>query len=330
MNKKSAQTPFDWTNQSVLVTGADGFVGRRLAAELAERGAQVCALIWKQEPSPVHPPVSWPSAVEVMKGDVCDLDALRHRIGHSAFNLVYHLAASNVNIGAETSPYDIFETNTRGTYTLLEACRSAHRPPQVILASSHEAEDCHRPGTRKFHPYMVSKASAEWMVRTYSDMFGIPAVIARSNNIYGGGDTNWRRLIPGTLQALFRGEPPTLRSDGQLLRDYVYIDDAIAAYRLIGEHQSRDETRVPVYRISTGHRVSALDIVNQLVALSKRPDLKPRVLNQSSNEREDAIYVPDFEKTQLGWQAQYSLEKGLSLTCDWYRKFFLDSEKHQT
>ena len=322
MNKGSVHTPFDWKNQSVLVTGADGFVGRRLTADLAERGARICALVWTREPSQDQSPVSWPAGVEVMKGDVCDLNALRHRIGRSAFNLVYHLAASNVNIGAGTSPYDIFETNTRGTYPLLEACRSARHPPQVILASSHEVEDCHRPGTRKFHPYMVSKASAEWMVRTFSDTFGIPASIVRSNNIYGGGDTNWRRLIPGTLQALFHGEQPSLRSDGKLLRDYVYIDDAVAAYRLIGERPNRDDAQTPVFRISTGRRISVLDIVNQLALLSGRPDLKPRVLNQSSDEREDAAYAPEYEKNQLGWQAQFPLEKGLPLTCNWYKEFF--------
>jgi CDP-glucose 4,6-dehydratase len=303
-----------------LVTGADGFVGRWLVQALTERGAQTWAFVWANSaPGNLfqardNPPV-------VVSGDVTDLEKLSDLITSQGIDTVYHLAANNINTGAGISPYAVFETNLRGTYTVLEACRRAPRPPWAIVASSREVEDCFRPQVQRgLHPYMTSKAAAELVTGAYRDTYKVPGVLVRSDNLYGGGDLNWSRLVPSTIRAVLRGEPPVLRSSGDLQRDFVYIEDAIAAYLAVGERCSTGPLPDTIFRIATGTGVSVLDMVKEIANAAGRSDLQPRVLNENRNERVDKAYQPELEHRVLGWQPKFSLPSGLARTVAWYRK----------
>ncbi|MBU6408792.1 MAG: NAD-dependent epimerase/dehydratase family protein [Verrucomicrobia bacterium] len=319
--------PFDWKARRVLVTGADGFVGGWLVKALVARGAAVCGLTGPKSPVAARPsrrhqmPV--PAQVKFVRGSIVSIREMSRLVADLCIDTVFHLAATNINTGAGISPYRVFETNIRGAYTVLEACRLAPQPVRAVLASSKEVEACFLPAAeRAYHPYMVSKAAAELAARGYRDTFRVPVAVARSDNIYGGGDFNWSRLIPGVIRAIARGERPVIRSDGSFARDYVYIDDAVAAYLAIGGRLHGPPSNTRLFRIATGRQTSVLDVVGKLLRAAGRPDLTPRVLNQATEERTDGPYRPDMERKELGWKSRVGVEEGLSQTWQWYRGFF--------
>lgn len=325
MNRLTVPANRDWASRRVLVTGANGFVGRWLAETLATYGADVHAVIrGSREKS------SSADKINFARGDVTDLNFITQIIRDANIEIVFHLAAINSNTGDHISPYDIFETNTRGTYTILEACRRAHKPAGVIIASSKEVEDCFRPGSsRKHHPYMASKAATELIVRTYFDTYNLPATLVRLDNIYGGGDFNWSRLIPGIVRTVLHGECPVIRSNGLFERDYVYIEDAVAAFLSIGQRLEQPDVQGQLFRVATGVKTSVLSVVKQIIQLAGRPGLTPQVLNEKTEERVDAAYTPELEKKVLGWSAQISLAEGLARACRWYRNYFQNNESRQ-
>lgn len=304
----------------MLVTGANGFIGRWLIRALATRGANVYALTHANNTETKN---SFGNYVKVVSGDVTNLEWITQLLRDSQIDVVFHLAAINTNTGSSISPYDIFECNTRGTYTILEACRNSNRPVCAIIASSKEVEDCFRPGNgRKHHPYMASKAAAELITRTYCDTAGLAAAMVRLDNIYGGGDFNWNRLVPGMMRVILQGDIPVIRSNGLLQRDYVYVEDAVAAFLAIGERLHRPEVRGQLFRATTGIGTSVLDMVNQIARMAGRPDLKPQVLNEKTTERVDTFYAPEKERKVLDWASQTSLADGLKQTCEWYQNYF--------
>jgi CDP-glucose 4,6-dehydratase len=323
VNKKPLQPVFDWTARRMMVTGADGFVGRWLTQALAERGTKVTALMWSGSDDAQVEERLRATGAAVVRGDVTDLGFMSRAMRDAGIDTVFHLAANNTNRGAGLSPYEVFETNIRGTYTVLEACRNASAGTRAIVSSSKEVEDCFRPECgRKHHPYMTSKASAELIARTYGDTFGVPVTVVRSDNIYGGGDFNWQRLVPGATRSLLQGEAPVIRSSGRLQRDYVYVEDAVAAYLAIAERLDRPDVAGKLFRVATGATASALDVLSHLVRLAGRADLGPRVLNEAQDERVDIPYMPVLEKNVLGWTCRVVLRDGLARAYAWYLDFF--------
>lgn len=323
MSSPSRQDCFDWADRKVLVTGANGFIGPWLIRALTARGANVYALVRAGSNSAAK---DFGAGVQVVRGDITDLPFLSQLMREAQIDLVYHLAAINTNTGSSISPYDIFETNTRGTYTVLEACRRSDRPVHVVISSSKEVEDCFRPGNgRKHHSYMASKASAELIAKTYFDTAGVAAAVVRLDNIYGGGDFNWNRLVPGMMRVILQGKTPVIRSNGLLQRDYVYVEDAVAAFLAIGERLNKPEVQGQLFRVTTGVGTSVLEMVKQIAIMAGKPDLKPQVLNEKTEERVDVFYTPELERKVLGWSSQTSLAEGLARTCQWYRDYLQKS-----
>lgn len=304
----------------MLVTGANGFIGRWLVRVLVARGANVHVLV---RADGVTVENKFGEGVKVVQGDVTNLDLVSRLMRDSKIDIVYHLAAINTNTGSSISPYEIFESNTRGTYTILEACRRMSRPVQAVISSSKEVEDCFRPGTgRKHHPYMASKAAAELIARTYFDTAGVTTAVVRLDNIYGGDDFNWNRLVPGMMRVILQGEIPVIRGNGLVQRDYVYVEDAVAAFLAIGERLNDPEVQGQLFRVVTGTGTSVLEMVKQIAITAGRPDLKPQILNEKTEERVDTFYTPEIEQRVLGWSSQTSLKDGLFRTYQWYQDYF--------
>jgi CDP-glucose 4,6-dehydratase len=321
LNGRSPSTDDEWANRPVLVTGAGGFLGKWLVRELAARGSAVYALHRRGTPDGgKEAPAATGHNVRIVHGSVTDLAQLSQLVADSKIEVIHHLAASNVNKGAGISPYDVYEINTRGVYTVLEAARLSPRPVRVVVASSREVEDCFAADNpRKFHPYMTSKASAELMTRAYADTYGLAATVLRPENLYGGGDVNWNRLIPNTIQAILRGETPIIRGDGQIRRDYLYVEDAVAAFLALGSRLSDPALKGKIFRIAAGSPASVLDVVNELMRIAGLKEANPTVLGQKCDSRVDLPYQSEFERATLGWQSRFSLAEGLQRTWDWYR-----------
>ena len=259
-----------WRGRRVLVTGATGLVGGWLTRDLLAKGCDtIVALARDWDPQSELIRSGDVNRVTVVNGAVEDLGTVTRALNHHACDTVFHLAAQTQVCAAHRDPYETFESNVRGTYTLLEACRRlGAQVERIVVASSDKAygDAAELPYTEAArldarYPYDTSKLCTDFLTRSYVATYGLPATIARCGNIYGGGDLNWDRIVPGTIRWLLAGERPILRSDGKLTRDYVYVKEVVAAYEALAEHVHRIEVRGEAFNFSAEKPLSVLEIV---------------------------------------------------------------------
>jgi CDP-glucose 4,6-dehydratase len=314
------------------VTGATGLVGGWLVQALLAAGAHVAALVRDQD----HRSELYRSGaigrVAVVTGDVADLVSVERALDEDGPDTVVHLAAQPIVQVALRSPLATFETNVRGTYHLLEACRRrADVVRRIALASSDKAYGDH--GQTAYEeeaplsatgPYDVSKACADMIARGYAATFGTPIAIARCGNIYGGGDLNWSRIVPGTIRSLHFGERPLLRSDGTAVRDYLYVRDAVSAYLRLAAAADQDGVRGRAFNFSGESPLSVIEMVGKIADLIGRTDLAPTIEASARAEIPYQRLSAARARDVLGWAPRYDLDAGLRETIAWYRAFFAE------
>jgi CDP-glucose 4,6-dehydratase len=314
---------------SVLVTGARGFAGAWLAKALLERGDSVASLDHSPEDasSSTLALLGIDSDVADITGDLCDADHVRRVLRERGVELVFHLAAETIVATVATSAARGFETNVRGTWILLEACRS-EGVERVVVASSDKAYGAHAElpyreefALRPTAPYEASKAAADLIARSYWPSYGLPVAVTRFANIYGGGDLNFSRLVPEVVCAAIDGRRPVMRSDGSPERDFLYVTDAAAAYLAIADKLDRDDVRGEAFNAGGGkpHRVG--DVVELILRLAGT-DLEPDIRGSGNPPGEiDRQWVDPAKLTErCGWGAEVELEEGLRRTIEWYRE----------
>jgi CDP-glucose 4,6-dehydratase len=313
---------------SSLVTGGRGFVGSWLCHELLERGERVVSLDRAARggrPSALSL-LEIDDRVAEVEGDLVDAELLRRTLTEHQVSAVFHLAAQTIVGTAADSPAPTFDANVRGTWTLLEACRE-HGVEAVVVASSDKAYGAHDelPYREDFAlqptaPYEASKAAADLIARSYWPSYGLPVAVTRFANIYGGGDTNFSRLIPEAVSAALDGRAPVLRSDGSPERDFLYVEDAARAYVAIADALDRDEVRGQALNAGGGRPHPVGEVV-ELIARLAGTGLQPDVRGTGNPAGEiDRQYVDPAKIRELvGWQPEVELEEGLRRTIEWYR-----------
>ena len=260
--------------------------------------------------------------------DLTDHDALVRVLNEHEVTEVFHLAAQAVVSKANRSPLGSWEANVRGTYTLLEACRTLGTVRRLVVASSDKAYgDARLPYREDFalqprHPYDVSKACADLIARSYAHSYGLPVAVTRLANVYGPGDLNWSRIVPDTARALARGERPVIRSDGTAERDYIYVEDAVEAYLAVATSLDRPELSGRAWNAGWGRPVSVLDLVRALIDVSG-VDVEPDIQGEGTPAGEISRQFLDATaiREELGWEPRWELERGLRATWEWYRGY---------
>ena len=318
-----------WKNRKVLVTGATGLVGSWLCQRLLEEGAEVVALIRDWDPQSELIRSGTVQHCSVVSGCLEDYPTLVRALTSHEVDTVFHLGAQAIVGTAWRDPLATFEANIRGTYNLLEACRvHRDRVERTVVASSDKAYGTSEllPYTETMpaqgrHPYDVSKSCADLLAQSYAASYGLNVAVARCGNIYGGGDLNWSRIVPGTLRAALEGRAPVLRSDGSHTRDYIFVADVIDAYLLLAEHCGRDGVRGEAFNFSPQRPVSVLEITRATLAAAGRPDLKPEILGTARGEIHDQYLDSSKAFRLLDWRPEFGLEEGLEATAAWYRAF---------
>ena len=317
-----------WLDRPIFVTGATGLVGGWLVRRLVEAGADVVCLIRDWVPQSELVRSSLIEKVKVVRGDVRDQVLLERTLGEYEADTVIHLAAQTIVTIANRNPISTFETNIGGTWALLEACRRSSTVKQIVLASSDKAYGEHEKlpydedlPLRGSHPYDVSKSCADLIAHTYSVTYGLPVAITRCGNFYGGGDLNWNRIIPGTIRSILRGHRPVIRSDGQYIRDYFYVEDGAAAYMLLAERLACNPTlRGEAFNFSNESQVTVLELVRKIIELMKS-DLEPDVRNVATNEIRHQYLSSAKARQLLNWRPLFTLDEGLMRTINWYNEF---------
>jgi len=318
-----------WQDRPVLVTGGSGLLGGWLVKRLVQGGADVVCLLRDWVPQSELVQTGLFDRVKIVRGDVRDQALLERVLGEYEIHTVFHLAAQTIVTIANRNPVSTFESNIQGTWALLEACRRSPKIAQVILASSDKAygDQTRLPYDENTplqgqHPYDVSKSCADLIARTYAVSYGLPVVITRCGNFYGGGDLNWNRIVPGTIRSILRGQRPIIRSDGSFVRDYFYVEDGAAAYTLLVEKLAENhELAGEAFNFSNEIQVSVLDLVENLLRLTGS-NLKPQVLNEVNNEIKHQYLSAAKARSLLGWAPQFTLEEGLARTLAWYESYF--------
>ena len=320
--------PFVWKNRNVFVTGATGLLGSWLVEALLERRANVVCLVRDQVPRCRLVTSGTIERVSVVRGELEDFETTLRAINEYEIDTVFHLAAQTIVGTASRAVLSTFEANVRGTWTLLEACRATGKlVERILVASSDKAYGDHPklPYTEDFplqgrYPYDASKACAEIVAFSYAKSFRLPVATTRCGNLYGGGDLNYSRIVPGTIRSALLGERPIVRSNGKLVRDYFYVEDAALAYLHLAERLVELDLGGQAFNFGTGTPQSVLELVKKILAACGRSDLEPRVLDQATNEIEAQTLDSGKAREVLGWSPRFTLEQGLARTVDWYRE----------
>jgi CDP-glucose 4,6-dehydratase len=317
-----------WAGRRVLVTGAAGLLGRSVSEQLIDRGAVVLGLdiAW-----PAHE-VDRSAGLNVVPGDVRDRSALDALLLAERVDTVIHLAAQTLVGPAVEDPVTTFSHNVEGTWTVLEACRARPSVERIVVASSDKAygDAGGRPyretmALRAAHPYDASKAMADLLAQTYAHTYGAPVAITRCANLYGGGDVNWSRIVPGTIRSVLLGESPVIRSDGTFVRDYLFVRDAAIAVLVLADAVGRrPELRGEPFNFAAGQRLTALEMVERILRVMRSP-LRPTILATASNEVPIQRVSAARARRELGWRPQVSLAAGLAETVAWYRAHLVRS-----
>lgn len=315
--------PF-WHGKKVFITGASGFVGSYLVDRLLSLGATLTTLVQDTLPSSRFFREKMSEKVQLVQGSLQELETLERALCRYEIDTVFHLGAQTLVGTAFLSPFDTLESNVRGTYNLLEACRR-HRVQRIVLASSDKAygssptlpylEDMPPLAT---HPYDVSKACADLIAKSYNKTYNLPLVIGRCANLYGGGDLHESRIIPATIRSLLENRPIEVRSDGTLIREYLYIEEAIDAYLKMGELCLEKNVNGEIFNFGPKRPVSVLQLIQTIKTLMHKKNVKIKVLNQAVHEIKEQFLDSSKAKKYLGWSSKTSLEEGLAKTINWY------------
>jgi len=318
----------NWRDRPVLVTGCTGMLGSWLTAALLELGADVIGLVRDWVPQSQLVLSGNHQRVKIVRGDVTDYALLERTLAEYEVETVFHLAAQTIVPIANRNPLSSFETNIKGTWLLLEAARQVNTVTRILVASSDKAYGTHEqlPYTedaplQACHPYDVSKACAEMLARTYAVTYGLGVAITRCANLYGGGDLNWNRIVPGTMRSIIYGDRPIIRSDGSLVRDYVYVQDAIAGYLKLAKALNNPEVKGEAFNFGMDQPKSVLEIVKAIIATSDHPEIEPVILGEAPNEIKAQYLSSAKARRLLGWEPAHTLENALAKTYAWYKAF---------
>ena len=317
-----------WLDRPVMVTGASGFLGGWLVRRLLDAGAEPVCPVRDWVPASQLIRDNLTGQVNLVRGDITDRELMERVLGEYEVKTVFHLAAQTIVTIANRNPVSTFESNIRGTWALLEACRRSPAVGQVVVASSDKAYG--RQDTLPYHeelplrgtfPYDVSKSCSDLIAQSYFATYGVPVVITRCGNFYGGGDLNWNRIVPGTIRSVLRGERPVIRSDGKYIRDYFYIEDGAAAYMLLAEKLAeKPDLAGEAFNYSNEIQLTVLELVEMILKVMQS-ELKPDIRDEAAHEIRHQYLSAEKARLLLGWAPLFSMEEALERTVEWYKEY---------
>lgn len=317
-----------WKDRNVFITGCTGLLGSHLSKFLIQKDANVVGLIRDLVPKSNLNQKGVYENMTIVRGSVEDYHLMERAVNEYEIDTVFHLAAQTIVEIANRNPLSTFESNIKGTWTILEACRRVPTVSRIIVASSDKAYGSQDklPYTEEAsligeHPYDVSKSCADLIAKAYYKSYQLPVCVTRCGNFYGAGDLNFNRIVPGTIRSVLNNEAPIIRSDGTYVRDYFYIKDAALAYILLAEKMDDSKIQGEAFNFSNELQISVLELTNKILKLMGREDLKPVIKNEAKNEIKHQYLSAKKAREMLSWKPKYTIDDGLKDTIKWYKKF---------
>jgi CDP-glucose 4,6-dehydratase len=314
-----------WKDKNVFVTGCTGLLGSHLCELLISQGANVVGLVRDYVPKSRLLADKLTEKMVVVKGNVENYSLLERAINEYEIDTVFHLAAQTIVDIANKNPLSTFDANIRGAWNLLEACRRNSGVRRIIVASSDKAYGDHErlpyqedAPLKGRHPYDVSKSCTDLIAQMYNHTYDLPVCITRCGNLYGPGDLNFNRLVPGTIRSALKGERPVIRSDGTYIRDYFYVKDGAEAYLFLAQKMDEIPVHGEAFNFSNGLQITVIELVNKILELMGCSQLQPVIKNEASKEIRHQYLSTEKAKKILGWQSKYPLEQALKETIEWY------------
>ncbi|MDX1576899.1 MAG: GDP-mannose 4,6-dehydratase [Gemmatimonadota bacterium] len=320
---------FSWRDRNVLVTGATGLLGSWLTEALLDRGAEVTCLVRDWVPASRLVEQRAIDRANLVRGELEDLALLTRTVNEYEVDSVFHLGAQTIVGTAKRSALSTFEANVRGTWNLLEACRALPGlVERVVIASSDKAYGAHDdlPYTedtplRGRYPYDASKSCTDLIALSYFHTFETPVAVTRCGNLFGGGDLNFNRLIPGTIRSALRGERPIVRSDGSFVRDYFYVRDAVKSYLALAERLPGEGFVGEAFNFGNETPLSVLEVVDRVLRFMDAESLEPVILSEASHEIREQYLDCSKARDRLDWTPGWSFEDALAETVPWYESW---------
>ncbi|MBI5640905.1 MAG: GDP-mannose 4,6-dehydratase [Nitrospirae bacterium] len=317
-----------WNNKNVFLSGCTGLLGSWLTDELLSLGANVIGLERDHVPKSRLYREGLADRINIVYGNLEDYQIIERALNEYEVDVVFHLGAQAIVTTANRNPASTFEANIKGTWVLLEACRNNKKVKKIVVASSDKAYGEHQelpyredmPLAGK-NPYDVSKSCADLISQMYFHTYGLPVCVTRCGNLYGGGDLNFNRIVPGTIRSVLSNERPVIRSDGKYVRDYFYVRDAARAYIMLAEKMENTEIVGQAFNFGNDLPTTVLEITDEILSLMERSDLQPEILNQARGEITRQYLSSQKAREMLGWKPSFSLKEGLSETIKWYKRF---------
>lgn len=315
-----------WRDRRVFVTGGTGLLGVALVEELLARGASPICLVRDWVPDSRLIAEGLTDRVTLVRGELEDYQLLLRAMNEHEADSVFHLGAQTIVGTAARSALSTFEANVRGTWNLLEAARGCSRVERLVVASSDKAYGDHEtlpytedtPLQGRF-PYDASKSCTDLIALSYFHTYRLPVAVTRCGNLFGAGDLNFSRIIPGTIRSVIRDEPPIIRSDGKFVRDYFYVRDAVDAYLTLAERMPDDVTLGEAFNFGTETPMTVVQVVERILEHMERPDLVPEILNEATHEIRAQFLDCTKARETLGWTPRFGFDGGLEETIAWYR-----------
>ena len=334
-----------WKDKNVLITGAAGFVGSNLSKNLSKNGAKVVGLIQSKKKNSLLFYEGIDKKIDLIFGDITDRILLKKILIKFNIEICFHLAAQ-VEVGlARQDPYGTWETNVRGTYSLLDTIReSGKNVKSIVVASSDKAYGEH--GIKKMpyqedytllpiFPYDTSKACADMIAKSYSSkLFNLPIIISRFSNIYGPGQLNFTALIPDAITSCIKNETFKMRGDGEAIRDFIHIDDIVNVYKLLSEklYLFPKKYSGEVFNAGTNSPIKIKDMVKLIYLYKKRYDKYKKIIKNIKNNKtpgEISVQFMDFKKLykNFKWKPKKNFEKSLPKLFKWYSVYLNKNKK---
>lgn len=303
-------------------------MGAWLIKNLLDSRAKITALVRDHIPHSNFHRNNYANEINIVHGELENYPLLERTMGEYEIGTVFHLGAQALVEVANRNPLSTFESNIRGTWNVLEAARRAPTVKKIVVASSDKAYGTHEklpydeimPLQGKY-PYDVSKSAADLIAQSYYATYKLPVCITRCGNMFGGGDVNFSRVVPGTIKSLLENKPPLIRSNGKFIRDYLYVEDAADAYLALAEKMDDPAIHGHAFNFGSGNLMTVIEVVEKIAKLMGG-NLKPEILNTASGEIQAQYLSWKKAERLLGWAPKHDIDFALSKTIGWYRDYF--------